>query len=136
MSTPLGDYIRARRDDLGLTQTDLADRALLQRAHLSEIERGKIALPNAVIRRNLAGALGVSHLDLLVAAGEITQEELGTVAGIVERNPDDPREQLIQAIRQTPMPDHYAVGLIRMLETWQVDALRSSARASRPQSAE
>lgn len=81
---------------------DLANAAGLKAPYVSDVERGKIALPNADIRRRLAKALGVSHLDLLVAAGEITPQELGTVAGIVERDPDDPRQEfheLLDTIR-------------------------------------
>ena len=92
MATAIGDYVRELSADR--SQTVIADAAGLQRAHLSEIERGKIALPNADIRRRLAKALGVSHLDLLVAAGEITRAELGSVEGRVEVDPDDPRQAL------------------------------------------
>lgn len=74
MST-LADYIKARRDLLGWTQQRLGEEAGLTKSHLSQIEGGKIALPSAEIRRRLAKALGVRHIDLLIAAGEITPEE-------------------------------------------------------------
>lgn len=41
----LGDYIRRRRDAMGWTQTDLADRAGMNRAVLAQIETGRIKLP-------------------------------------------------------------------------------------------
>lgn len=73
----IGGYIRGARERRGITQSELADLAGIPRPHLSDIERGRIALPNADLRRRLAAALGVSHVDLLVAAGELTQEEAG-----------------------------------------------------------
>jgi transcriptional regulator with XRE-family HTH domain len=80
MANGFGPAIRRRREALGLNQTELAERAGVQRAHLSEVERGKIALPNADFRRKIAEALGMSHAALLVAAGELTAEEAGLVA--------------------------------------------------------
>ena len=79
----LATYVIEKRSEAGLRATDLASASGLTKSYISELERGKIALPNADIRRRLARALGVSHLDLLVAAGEITSAELGTVAGVV-----------------------------------------------------
>lgn len=35
-----GDAVRARREGLGLTQEDLADRAGIHRTYLSDVERG------------------------------------------------------------------------------------------------
>jgi transcriptional regulator with XRE-family HTH domain len=75
-----GAYVLARRRALGLTQGELADRIGLNRAHLSQIESGKIGLPAADIRRRLAAALGVRHVDLLIAAGELTPDEAGVPA--------------------------------------------------------
>lgn len=98
----LAEYLKQKREEQGILASQLADKAGLTRSHISEIERGKIALPNADIRRRLAAALGVSHLDLLVAAGEITEAELGTSVGLVERDDQDPRELLIDRIRELP----------------------------------
>lgn len=100
MSAPLGDYIKTRRAELGLGQAQVGDSAGITKSHMSQIESGKIALPNADIRRRLAKALGVSHLDLLVAAGEITRAELGTVAGIVEQDPNDPKLELADYLKR------------------------------------
>lgn len=89
METGLGAYIRRRRETLGLSQTTLVERSGVSKSHLSQIEVGKIALPNAEIRRRLAAALGVSHVDLLVAAGELLPEEIAAaqVEGIVRQAP-------------------------------------------------
>lgn len=75
-TTTLGRFIRERRDAMGWTQTELADRAGINRAVLAQIETGKIKLPSAEFRRALADALSVRHLDLLMAAGELFPHEI------------------------------------------------------------
>lgn len=105
MTTTLGAYIRDRRLELGYrTQSDFAERAGVNRAHLSQIESGKIALPNADLRRKLAKAMGVSHLDILVAAGELEPEEAVSAGGVLtdaEALPPAIRD-LLTAIEWTP----------------------------------
>ena len=113
----LASYVIEKRTEVGLRATDLASASGLTKSYISELERGKIALPNADIRRRLAKALGVSHLDLLVAAGEITPQELGTVAGIVERDPDDPRTELHQMLDDVRLSRERFMTLRRNLET-------------------
>lgn len=78
----LGDFVRQRRTDLGLTQQELAARCGIAQGNLSDIERGRTTFPTAWVRRALAQELGVSHVDLILAAGELTPDELGvTVVG-------------------------------------------------------
>jgi transcriptional regulator with XRE-family HTH domain len=79
-ATTLGAYVRARRLALGWTQKNLCDRSGVRQPVISDIERGRTARSDADIRRRLAGALGVTHLDLLIAAGELTREEARTAA--------------------------------------------------------
>lgn len=80
MANGLGEFVRKRRIELGLTQERVAAAAGVGRAHLSQIESGKIELPNVDLRRRLAAALDVSHLDLLVVAGELDADEVGRAA--------------------------------------------------------
>lgn len=114
----LGRYLRALREQRGISQTALAAHVGLSRSHMGQIESGKIGLPSADIRRRLAKALGVSHVDLLIAAGELTEDEVGPLVGVVEPNPDDPREQLIATIRASAMPPDYARFLADMIAGW------------------
>lgn len=86
----LGGYIQRRRDELGLNQTELAKRADIKRAHFSQIEGGHISLPSAEIRRRLADALKVRHVDLLVAAKELTSAEVPVEGAEREPFPRDP----------------------------------------------
>lgn len=72
----LGAFLRRRRVDLGLTQETVSDAAGIGRSHLSQIESGKIGLPNATIRRRLAEVLQLRHVDLLIAAGELDEAEV------------------------------------------------------------
>jgi transcriptional regulator with XRE-family HTH domain len=58
-----------------MTQTDLAARIGVSQGSISDLERGRIDYPKAPIRRSMAEALKVSHLDLLIAANELTSEE-------------------------------------------------------------
>lgn len=77
MEKPLGEWIRERREAQGLRTTDLAQ--LLQRdkaSYVSQLEAGRIGLPGPEVRRQLAKALGVTHLDILIAAGEIRPDEI------------------------------------------------------------
>lgn len=92
----IGPFVRRIRDDRGESQTALAERAGLTRSHMAQIESGKIAFPNADIRRRLAKALGVSHVQLLVAAGELADAEIEAagVVGVIERD-DDPAARAI-----------------------------------------
>lgn len=71
----LAGFIRDRRNQLGITQAALADLADVRRDLIAQIESGKSKLPQPDNRRRLAKALGVSHVELLIAAGELTRDE-------------------------------------------------------------
>lgn len=72
----LKGFVTERREQLGINQTELAKRAGVPRTTVNRIEQGTTKLPEADIRRKLAKALGVRHVDILVAAGELTEEEV------------------------------------------------------------
>lgn len=103
MSTGLAGYIKTRRGDLRIGATDLARAIGKSAAYVSQLEAGKIALPNADIRRRLARELGVSHLDLLVAAGEIDRAEIASAgaAGVVQGS--DAFRDLVEQLRAVPL---------------------------------
>lgn len=54
-----GFAVKLRREELGLTQEDLADRASIHRTYLSDIERGS-RNPSLINIERLAQALSVS----------------------------------------------------------------------------
>jgi transcriptional regulator with XRE-family HTH domain len=54
-----GDAVRTRREELGMTQEDLAEKAGIHRTYLSDVERGTRNLSLVNIER-LAAALSIS----------------------------------------------------------------------------
>lgn len=62
-----GDAVRTRREELGLTQEDLAEKAAIHRTYLSDIERGSRNLSLINIEKIAAAlALPISKLFQLV----------------------------------------------------------------------
>ena len=74
----LGTAIRNKRNQLGYSQEELADRAGLHRTYISDIERGARNLSLESIDK-LAQALKVSIGSLFISAGD-----LGTADGILD----------------------------------------------------
>ncbi len=58
-----GDAVRARREELGLTQEDLAEKAGIHRTYLSDVERGSRNLSLVNVER-LAVALSLKIWEL------------------------------------------------------------------------
>src|SRR4030095_11715752 len=95
----LGAYVKAWRLQHGVTQSERARRVDMPGPHLNQIESGKIALPSADVRRRLAIAMGVTHVDLLLAAGELSDADI-QVAGIEGVAIDTPEiEDLVDDLR-------------------------------------
>jgi transcriptional regulator with XRE-family HTH domain len=63
----LGDAIRARRHEIGMSQEALADAAGINRTHMGEVERGKrnISIMGVV---KIAKAIGVTAATLMTNA--------------------------------------------------------------------
>jgi two-component system, response regulator len=69
LKSQLGTAIRTKRNDLGISQEELADRAGLHRTYISDIERGARNLSLESIDK-LAGALQISIASLFVNADD------------------------------------------------------------------
>jgi len=71
MGASLGQLIRERRMDLGLTQEELAERmgTTVRQSDVSRLERNKIGLPHRDRLDQIASALELSLGELLVASG-------------------------------------------------------------------
>lgn len=93
--TTLGAYVTQMRERLGLSQVELAERAGMNKGEINAIERGRVALPGADKRRRLAQALGVRHLDIIVAASELTPDEIPQQDAAPEPFPHDPMKREI-----------------------------------------
>jgi transcriptional regulator with XRE-family HTH domain len=62
------NFARLRRES-GLTQEDVEERSGFSQQYLSDLERGK-RNPTVITLYELAQALGVSHVDLVLPDGE------------------------------------------------------------------
>jgi transcriptional regulator with XRE-family HTH domain len=64
----LGQSIRARREELSISQEALADAAQMDRAHMGKVERGErnVTLLNLL---KIAAALGCRASEIMAAAG-------------------------------------------------------------------
>ena len=137
----LGAFVRARRQRLGLTTVALADLAGISQPYLSNIERGKNRLPSEAVRRRLAAVLGTTNLEMLVAAGEVTQEDLAGLPSSAPPAPPPtlPSDVLVMAhlVRMLTSEDRRAVvalleRLVGAREENRAYAAASPAPASEP----
>ncbi len=80
-SRSLGEAIRLRRTELGMSQEELAEKIGpdVRQSDVSRLERGKILFPRLERLNQIAAALGVSIGALLVEAGWFTDEESAQV---------------------------------------------------------
>lgn len=62
------EFVRRRREDLGMTMVEMSERAGIPQNYISQIESGRILFPRRYLP-NFARALAVSELDLLRAGG-------------------------------------------------------------------
>jgi len=100
----LGEALRSRREELGLSLRAAAERAGISPAHLSEVERGRKE-PSLAKLAALSGALettpGELFLDLAIALGaappRLTRHPLGFAP--------DPRDELAWVSQSLPDPD-------------------------------
>jgi transcriptional regulator with XRE-family HTH domain len=74
----LGSLIRARRSASGLSLRDLAERAKVSNAYLSQIERG-LHEPSLSVLGAIAAALDVPLAALLARAGVLEDDDGGAV---------------------------------------------------------
>lgn len=103
MTTQLGEWMGARRRAVGLTQDELAEKAGVSQALVSGIETGIRKWPSREIRQRLAAALGVSHLELLIGAGELDPDEIADASARVNQETME-----LQALLAELTPDQRA----------------------------
>lgn len=95
----LGDYLRTQRELRGWSQSEAADRFGVSKSYLSRVELGAIKLPSVEVRREIARVLNIRHLDLLVKAGELSNEEIaGAGAARNPFAPDDPKYLVVERL--------------------------------------
>lgn len=78
----LGNFVRERRQDLNLSQQQLAERVggNYGQSDVSRIERGQIELPRLATMVSLAAALEISIADLLIASGWFDHKHFAAVS--------------------------------------------------------
>lgn len=99
MTRTLRQFVTKRREELGLNQTQLGEKAGVPRTTINRIEKGTTQLPEADVRRKLARALGVTHIQILLEAGELTEDEAGPQAP-PPFTADDPRAEVVTIMRR------------------------------------
>src|SRR2546428_13519639 len=72
----LGDRIRQIRDELGLTQGQLAGASSVSQGFLSQLENGEVKNPSAAVLLRVAHAMHVDADELFEAAGYATVRTL------------------------------------------------------------
>lgn len=72
----LGEYIRAQRETLGISQRQLADRTGLHHSTLARLEAGDYAQPAPANLHRIAEALDLDPADLFALAGHTVPSEL------------------------------------------------------------
>jgi transcriptional regulator with XRE-family HTH domain len=94
----LGNFVRERRQDLGLTQEQLAERVgyTVRQAEISRLERGRIALPRRDRLNHLAAALEVPISELLVASGWFEPQHVVSMESVPIDHQDDLRAVLAE----------------------------------------
>lgn len=103
MSTEtLASLIRTRREALGLSQIGLAHAIGTSSAYMSQIEKGRSNWPQNLIVP-LSKALGVSEVEMAIAAGLLSPD-----AATQDRHnnpfaPDDLRWQLVEKLKRLTM---------------------------------
>jgi transcriptional regulator with XRE-family HTH domain len=117
MDETFGAFLKRKRAALRMTQREMAEHLDVTQAYVSQLESGKVTLPGADLRRRIARGLGVSHIDVLVAAGEITREEAGPSAPPPFPEGDE-RAVIVEMLRKMPDDDvHLAAMLVRSVAT-------------------
>ncbi len=72
----LGEYIRAQRETLGISQRRLAGRIGLHHSYLARLEAGDYAQPAPAVLHRIAEALDLEPEDLFALAGHTIPHEL------------------------------------------------------------
>lgn len=85
-TTPFGSVIRAKRNELGLSQEELGARVGKDQSYISDIERGKNRRPDEWVVRRLAWELKIDEaylFDLLGVGVKIGEGRIVAVRGLV-----------------------------------------------------
>ena len=98
--TDLGNYVRERRQDLELSQEQLAERVggAYSQSDISRLERGQIELPRLGTISRLAAALEVPVGNLLIASGWFDEGHFAAMPTVVQAVEQDTLETVLSEI--------------------------------------
>jgi transcriptional regulator with XRE-family HTH domain len=110
--------LRDRREALGLTQAEVAQRIGASQPTYGAIESGRTAMPSPELRRAISRVLGIRHVDFLVETGQLADWELpGFNANAPE--PDPRLLDLMALLGQLDLDaDNRATTLSGILRMW------------------
>lgn len=86
----LGEYIRAQRETLGISQRRLAARVGIHHSYLARMEAGGYAQPAPAVLHRIAEALDLDPEDLFALAGHVIPHELPSFAPYLRAKYDIP----------------------------------------------
>jgi len=137
LSLNLAAAIRRRRTELGLSQTQLAERTgpEIQQSDISRLERGLVSLPRPEFLKRLAAALDTTALELLNSAKWLTDEDLARYSS--EHVQPSGRPLAIVAGRDlaatTAIVDVLTAGAFRYLLTFDARTLVDTVASQSPE---
>lgn len=79
-SATLGEYLRAAREQAGISQRQLANRVGIHNSYLARLESGEHGSPAAEVLQRIADVLEISSTDLLAFIGVKPAEGLPELA--------------------------------------------------------
>lgn len=101
----LAKLVRDRMAYLDLEMPELAAKVGVTRNYISQLTRGRVGLIDPPVQRKLAAALRVTSVDLLRAAGILTDDDIAEARRVGEFAPDrDTRtERLVDLLRRVDL---------------------------------
>ena len=132
-TSPLAALVTQRRQDLGMTQADLAAAVERSQEWVSKIESGRITNPHKSTLQRLARVLGVDVADLYIAAQLAdSQSAARRIAQTLPEpiDPDDPRQDLVKLLYRF-QPSGSRLSTLRLLMMTYINEDRA-ARAEAP----
>lgn len=75
-SQSIGEFIRSKRKEKGLSVRELARRTGVSQPYLSQLETGSHNNPSLDILRKICKQLDVDYIDFFVRIGYITEEDI------------------------------------------------------------
>ena len=126
----LGDRIRELREEVGLTQGQLAGSASVSQGYLSQLENGDVKSPSAAVLLRVAQAIHVDPNDLFEAAGYPTVRTLRQIYQNYESNIDP---ELLRYLGRLPRDrQRRLLLLLQGMETVVVEGADSDGKAVEP----